>query len=163
MRSRARQWRRFVSMAIGTGEQHPLRVPGGDIVSNASMVSALTDAFRACYPERPAKGVRELVDYGAERFRVPWTCYVIRNDATGEVYVGTAKDGFVSRYPGGRWWEGHHNARLLEHVVMWGVRGFSVAIHSATDRDDMRRVEASLLRSHRPMTYNDRPEPDDPT
>lgn len=152
--SRARQWRLFCRKALGSDPSKPLQGVAG------ATITALSAAFRECYPRPESKKLPELPDFGAEIFNSPWTVYAIRNDATQEVYIGTARKGFVSRYKNGAWWKEHHNARLARDALMFGVRHFRIAIHVCSDDADMNRVEAMLLRMHRPATYNDRPEPD---
>lgn len=153
-RNRARRWREFCRHALGSGETAPLRE------ANGATIEALTKAFVACFPLKKARRNDSMPDFSAELYSSPWSVYVIRNEATGEAYVGEASKGFVDRYPRGEWWTSHHNPRLMHHAVMYGARNFRIAIHVCVDRADMKRVEAQVIRMHRPATYNDRPEPD---
>jgi predicted GIY-YIG superfamily endonuclease len=147
-------FREFCQKAIGTGREAPLR----DI--NGATINALTRAFHECFPIAKAKTAPELPDFEAEAYNSPWTVYVIRNERTQEVYIGMTEKGFATRYPGGKWWVHSTNTRLTRDALMFGVRNFRIAIHACSDEKDMRRLEATLQRLHRPMTYNEKPEQD---
>ena len=153
--SRQRDFLVFCSKALGTGRNTPLR----DI--NGATISALVDAFKECSPRpEPKANACSMQSFDEPMWREPWTVYMIRNQVSGATYVGSARKGFLDRYPKGEWWNGHHNDRLLRDALTYGVANFRVLVYVCLDEKDMKRQEAELLRANRLITYNVRPERD---
>lgn len=156
---RQAEFLRFCSRALGTGRLHPMRVGDGAHIPGA-LLASLVDAFKMTDPplnDVPARLVDESFD--GPQWREPFMVYSIRNRVTGAMYIGRAKDGFVKRYFAGRWWEDHHNKRLMRDVELYGRLAFSVSLWPTSDETEMCRVEADMIRGHRLLTYNAKPEP----
>jgi hypothetical protein len=152
--SRTRAFLRFCSSALGTAREAPLK----DV--NGALATALVTAFAECNPVEKEHRDRALQSFEDPIYSAPWTCYSIRNMATGGAYIGRAANGFLSRYPGGRWHEDHHNKRLVQDVLSYGLMSFRVLVYVCNDETDMRRQEAELQRANRLYTYNVRAEED---
>ena len=153
--SRQRDFLRFCSKALGTGENTPLR----DI--NGATIGALVDAFRECNPiAKPTPSALSMQSFDEPMWSERWTVYTIRNQVSGAVYVGVAKEGFRARYSACEWWKDHHNERLMRDVLAYGLMNFRVLLYVCIDARDMKRQEAELLRANRLITYNVRPESD---
>ncbi len=145
----------FFSQMLGTPPDAPCKD------ANGATITALVDAYlkltKRDEPKvAPGAGVQSFED---AIFREPWSCYVIRNSATGVSYVGSAVNGFLSRYREGRWWELTHNERLKKDVTTFGLVAFRVQIYVCADELDMQRQEAALITANRLYTYNVRSEP----
>jgi len=126
---------------------------------NGACIASLVSAFAECNPIEKEHRNRERQTYADPIYREPWSCYVIRNMATGAAYVGRASKGFLDRYPGGEWWDSHHNKRLMQDVLAYGLMSFRVLIYVCHDEPDMLRQEGELQRANRLYTYNVRAEP----
>jgi hypothetical protein len=145
----------FCSELLGTEPGAPLKD------ANGATIGALVEAFvKLKRLDEPKQATLTAQSFEDGIYREPWSCYVIRNSATGVSYVGIAEHGFVQRYDGGRWWEGHHNARLTQDVLVFGLVSFRVHIYVCADETDMRRQEAALITANRLYTYNVRNEAD---
>ncbi len=143
----------FCSRALGTSPEAPLKE------INGALVGGLVEAYKATRaPRRPV--VPHVQTFTDAVYSQPWTVYVIRNKVTTAAYVGSSASGFLHRYPRGEWWLAHQNESLGRDAWTYGVRNFRVLVHVCTDRGDMHRVEADLIRANRPYTYNIRHEPD---
>jgi hypothetical protein len=161
--ARQAEFLRFCSRALGTNRKHPLQARGSDGTKDVpgATISALVEAFKEIEPRAPEvpKSLTPETFEGPQ-WREPWTVYAIRNTITGGVYVGRAGAGFLKRYPGGRWWEETHNARLRRDAEMYGVLSFRVSLWIEPDEPSMIRREAELQRAMRLHTYNEREDPD---
>ena len=157
--ARQAEFLRFCSRALGSSRLHPLHKADAGFVPGAT-IAALVDAFKETDPRPPDPPAVARETYEGPQWREPFTVYGIRNTVTGSTYIGRAKDGFLKRYHGARWWEDHHNKRLVRDVELYGVLAFRVSLWVATDERDMIRLEGELIRGHRLTTYNEKVEPD---
>jgi hypothetical protein len=150
-----KELREFCAGLLGTSPTAPLKD------ANGATIGALVESFvRLKKLDEPKQAGLLAQSFEDAIFSEPWSCYVIRNSANGVSYVGVAEHGFVRRYDGGRWWESHHNARLAQDVLTFGLVSFRVQIYVCADETDMRRQEAMLLTANRFYTYNVRSEAD---
>ena len=152
--SRQRDFLMFCAKALGSPQTAPLRE------QNGALVGALVEAFKVTHPVQVPEKQVALQTFEDAIYSEPWSCYAIRNMVTGASYIGIARGGFLSRYAGGKWWEGHKNPRLMRDALSFGLMNFRVLVYVCIDEKDMKRQEAELLRANRMFTYNIRPEAD---
>lgn len=136
-----------------------IRRQGGDPDTAVATLRAQYWAeFNQFYPA-PTEPPGGLPDFSDPVWAEPLAVYRIYCKPTDRAYVGTAQNGFLSRYPGGRWWENHHNPHLIGDVLLYGVTAFRVTLFLAHSEPAMLQTEAELLFRLGQAAYNIRLEP----
>lgn len=133
---------------------------------NGALISALSDAYiRLQASERKAESEHRKAlgesfpDFSHPDWSRPLVVYTIRNTATNRTYVGATGQGFTSRYRDGKWWEHTHNKALREEALLFGIRTFDVSVFPCDCTEQVRELEATMLRHGCRSLYNIRHEP----
>ena len=100
----------------------------------------------------------ELQEFNTILWNTPFAVYSIRCCLNNKIYIGSAKNGFNTRYPQG-WWINHHNKDLTKDILRHGYENFKVSIWICDDETDMLNTEKDMIIKHMERAYNKRKEP----